>query len=152
MHEILSQIDEYLERYQADFIMTCKKIQQMEHPAWANSACFWLQMYDEFEDHLPFCLVWRAGAICEAESADPILKMRTAPWIPEWPEFVDFEVLEQAVEERIAQWIRNCWIRSGGRSHPMRFYVHIYSTSEEFCLLRGRSVSDEEIERDTGCD
>jgi len=152
MHEILQQIDEYLQRYEAEFIMACKRVQQLDPPEWARSACFWLQMYDEFEDHLPFCLIWRNGSDCDAETNDPTLDVHTEPWMPDWPETGDISAMENAAEKLVGEWVRACWIRSGGRSHPMRFYVHFYSTGEDYCLLRGRTVSEEEIERDTGCD
>ena len=155
MESFLLEVTRYFDRYTNPFIRACKEIQQLAPPDWARSGTFWLQHEDGFDDQLPLSLQWHDGQSGFGnEGEDPLRSITTEPWrygdSPEWPSRVvhpGWEV-EEAMRLRICDWIRSCWIRSGGRGYRMRFYVSVYASNEDYCLERGRFVTQAELNSD----
>ena len=155
MNAFLDEVTAYFEQFTDDFIIACKEIQQIEPPGWARSGSIWLQHDDGFDDQLPLAFGWHDSESGYDNSVeDPIRKITTTPWSygdsDNWPSDVvqpPWEV-EDAMRLRICDWVRACWVRSGGRSHQMRFYVTNFAGAGSYCLQRGRFVTRSELEND----
>lgn len=155
MNEFLDEVTDYFGRVSDEFIIACKEIQQIEPPEWAKSGSFWLQHDDGFDGQLPLALGWHDGESGYDNAVeDPIRKIVTVPWdygdSDHWPSEVVHPAweVEDAMRLRICNWVRECWIRSGGRSHPVRFYVTDFAGAGSYCLRRGRFVSPGELDND----
>ncbi len=136
-------IDDYLSSHERAFTAACGLILHSPVPADAAYGLFWIQFEGLTSERFPIAVVWCDLAHgCDVQHPSPITSIPSAVWSP--PQGLD----DSAMGERFFHWISRCWNNAGGGVSPVPFYCHNYHTAEQFCLRRGRYITDEEINAD----
>ncbi len=86
----------------------------------------------------------------EVIACDPIREIETEPW--DFWDAYDLPESEANPDDvltgLIADWLHDCWIRSGGSASKLRFYLYAYYGHCCHDLVKGRLVDPDEMKAD----